>query len=143
MTDADRPGYIAGLRQLADILEAHPDLPLPYGGTTTSELLWIANSRQDHKQVAATFARTIPGVVAKQPRGTDLDLIGRIAGLHVQLIVDRDAVCERVVVGSETVTVPARPATEATPEQTETREVVEWRCASILTETTPTRKAVA
>lgn len=126
-----RVEYIAGLRLLATILEDHPDLPLPYHGRGT-ELLWIANFWEDHKAIAREFARAIPGEVTKNVRDDAFDLIGNVRGLRVQLIVDRDQVCERVVVGTETVTVPARPAIEAEPEHTEEREVVEWRCAPLL-----------
>jgi hypothetical protein len=131
MYDTTRTDYIAGLRQLADILEQHDDLPLPYSGAGT-HILWIAGVRPDHKGIAAAFARAIPGTVAKSPRGTDLDLVGQIAGLKVKLIVDRDQLCKRVVVGTETVTVPAQPAVDAQPEQVVEREIVEWVCHPVL-----------
>jgi hypothetical protein len=129
----DRSDFTNGLRELADILDANPDLPLPYSGTG-SELLWIARHGEDHKAFAQTFARVVPGTLTKSVRGTDFDLIGSVGGVQVQLIVDRDAVCERVVTGIETVTISAKPATDPEPERTEERELVEWRCQPLLAE---------
>ena len=127
-----RAEYIAGLRELADLLERHDDLPLPYHGTT-SELLWVQVTRDadEQKAGAAKFARLIPSAIAKEPRGDSLDVKGRIRGLRVCLIVDRDAVCERIVTGTMTVTIPAKPAE---PERTVEVDEVEWRCAPILSE---------
>lgn len=133
---ADRAGYIAGLRHLADILEEHDDLPLPFTGTK-SELLWIeSHTDHDQQEVARTFVRAIPGTVTKQVRGDAFDLVGHVDGLSVQMILNRDAVCERVVTGVETVTRtvsdPEALAAVPTREVTETVETVEWRCAPIL-----------
>jgi hypothetical protein len=132
----ERRDYTEGLRQLADILDANPDLPLPYYGSKSSELLWIARRDEDHRAVARIFARAIPGTIAKNPRDTAIDLVGQIAGLYVQLIVDRDQVCERIVTGVEVVEMPASEAIPARPAQTIEREVVEWRCEPILAEAT-------
>ena len=128
-----RAEYIAGLRELADLLERHDDLPLPYHGSGISELLWVETTRDtdEQKAVAAKFARLIPSTIAKEPRGDALDVKGRIRGLRVCLIVDRDAVCERIVKGTKTVTIPAKPAE---PERTVVVDEVEWRCAPILSE---------
>lgn len=131
-TDLDeRAGYVDGLRRLADLLAANPVLPLPWNDDITPVTLFTRRGT-DQKAVAAAFARAVGGVVAKRPRGDYLDLIGRVGALRVELVADRDAVCERIVVGVETVTVPARPAVEATPEQVVEREVVEWVCGPLL-----------
>ena len=50
-------------------------------------------------------------------------------GMQVQIVVARDSVCERVVTGTRTRTVEARPAVE---EHTVEEEIVEWRCSSVL-----------
>jgi hypothetical protein len=142
--DNDRDEYITGLRQLADILERHDDLPLPYTGTA-SRLLWIAGLSEDHAELARTFARNIPGVLRKNVRGDVFDLIGDIQGLHVQLIVDRDAVCERVVTGTETVTrqVPDPSVVVPTVEVTEVVEQVEWVCSPLLADREPAEQVSA
>lgn len=129
-----RHDFTAGLRELADILDDNPELPLPFSGTT-SGLLWIASGGQDdHRDAAAAFTRAIPGTLHKKVRDNAFDLSGNVQGVRVNLIVDRDAVCSRVVVGTEQVTIPATPATDAAPEQTVEREIVRWDCAPILGE---------
>ncbi|MCU1677680.1 MAG: hypothetical protein JWM93_2438 [Frankiales bacterium] len=135
----DRAAYTSGLRKLADLLDEHEELPLPYDGTVI-EMLWIQTVPEydEQRRLAQTFARLIPGTVAKSPRGDALDLIGAIDGLNVQMIVDRDAVCERVVTGTREVTedVPDPAALAAVPTTTVTRTVedVEWVCRPLLTE---------
>lgn len=51
-------------------------------------------------------------------------------GWTINVFVERDAVCEAVVVGRETVQVPDPEA----PLVEVTRDVIEWRCGSILAE---------
>jgi len=130
MTDT-RTAYTQGLRDLADILDNNPDLPLPYHGKSVG-LHWIEND----KASAAVFARLIPGTVTKTARGDALDLEGQIAGLKVLFIASRDAVCERVVTGTHEVTVPAQPAVKATKATTRVVEDVEWVCGPLLSEVT-------
>ena len=82
------------------------------------------------KEQLATIAKALPGKVEKDYSvDSVLRLLGRFDGLHVVAYAGRDRVCERVVTGIETVTVPA---VEAKPETTEEREIVEWRCAPLL-----------
>jgi hypothetical protein len=135
MTDERRAAYVSGLRKLADILERHPEVELPYTGTN-GELTWILTGDSGHKAQQAAIARALPGTVRKGVRGDAFDLRGENDGLGVLVIADRDEVCERVVVGTETVT-EERPDPEAlaalpTVTVTEEREVVEWRCGSLL-----------
>lgn len=129
----DRAAYTTGLRQLADLLDANPVIPLPYPGSTT----WappMAIHTFDRDTLIATIRALPPGTWDKHygdgPLG--FDLTGSLAGLRVRVSGNREDVCERVVVGTETVTVPAEPAREATPERVETVEVVEWKCSPIL-----------
>jgi len=137
MTTADtRADYIAGLRALADLLDKHEELPLPYHGRN-SDLLWI-ESGTDTLPVAQTFARTIPGSIDKRIREQDgaFDLLGQIHGLRVAMILNRDAVCTRVVTGTREVTeeIPDPAALAAVPKTTVTRteEVAEWVCQPFL-----------
>ena len=135
MTDTEtRTNYTAGLRALADLLDANPDLPLPYTGRG-SALNWI----EYDKASAARFAHLIPGTVTKTARGDSIDLEGQIAGLKVCFIASREAVCERIITGTHEITTPARPALNlpAEPEHTETVEDVQWVCSSLLAESVP------
>ena len=125
-----RAEYIAGLRELADLLERHDDLPLPYRGSM-SDLVWIEVTRDadEQKALAAKFTRLIPSTISKEPRDTALDVKGSIRGLQVCMVVNRSAVCERIVKGTKTVTIPAKPAE---PERTVEVDEVDWVCGSIL-----------
>jgi hypothetical protein len=133
-----RAAYISGLHKLADWLEQHPELPLPYDGAspTGGRLNFILSMFDDHKDLARRFARAFPGTVEKHIRDNVLNLKASFDGLHVLLIADRNAVCERVVVGTETVTEkvkdPELLAQVPEVEVTREREIVEWRCGSLL-----------
>ncbi len=134
--NADRTGYINGLRALADALDAHPETPLPYYGTQKKPLPVYMHTKAD----AAAWARTLPGQVTKTYDDDSdyfgLNLGGAFDGLHMAVYARRDQVCTRVVTSSETVTreIPARPAMPATVASTVTEvvETVEWDCGSLL-----------
>lgn len=128
-----RAGHIAGLRALADLLEQHDELPLPYDVTA----LWISSGpRPEQRAIAQTFTRVMPGTIRKGVRGDAFDLDGEIGPIHVGLIVQRDAVCQRVVTDVTEVTreVPDPDALAAVPmiTVTETVEQVEWICSPVL-----------
>lgn len=126
-TSTERAAYITGLRMLADLLEANDQLPLPWTGGQYDPLqlaVWTS------KEQLAAITRALPGPVTKDGTSPDVFRIhAYLAGLHVSAYAGRNEVCERVVVGTETVTVPA---VEAQPERTEERDVVEWKCRPLL-----------
>lgn len=135
-----RAEYIAGLRMLADLLEAHPELEAPHTGASNyasiSVVPWGADAQRE--QLAA-WARVLPGRKDKKEGGEGgkyLRLEGRLGALHIQVLCDRDEVCERIVVGTETVTetVPDPEALAAVPqiERTVEREIVKWECRPLL-----------
>lgn len=147
MSDTDRAGYITGLRELADLLEQTPDLPLPSspsinpGGSTISWYLFggvepLALAEQ--KARAAEIVRTIPGSFDKYDTGDLFRFRGRIGGLPAEVIVDRPAVCERVVTGTREVTRevpdPVTLADVPTVTVTEVVEDVRWECRPLLAE---------
>lgn len=132
----DRAGYITGLRALADLLEAHDELPLPY-----NDIHWHFLSGRDDKADLARFARLIGGALTKNTYGDDsspggayFELRGRVHGLTVSASAYRNQVCTRVVTGTREVTktVPAPDAPMV--EVTETVEDVEWVCGPVLSE---------
>ena len=135
--DDTRAAYIAGMRALADALEQHPEVPLPIEGKTTPIMFgaWAFRT-DDPRGLMTTIARALPCNWDKDPGDMYFKLNGRIAGLSVQIVADRDTVCERVVTGVETVTkeVPDPEALAAVPtvQVTETVETVEWVCKPLL-----------
>lgn len=136
-TTDPRVEYIAGLRALADVLEANPHLRLPYDGSHKGAALAIM-PHGDERQELADWVRALPGKKEKKDRGEYFDLNGTLHGLHIKVICDRDEVCERVVTGTREVTEDVRDpeALAAVPMITVTKTVedVEWRCSSILAE---------
>lgn len=137
MTDNINTITAANLRAVADLLDQHPDIEQPYITTHVTgrvSLNWYLNGRDDERAEAAAIVKAIDG---GWERG-EADYSGPLAtwrqerdGLALHVQVTREAVCERIVTGEETVTIPAKPAE---PERTETREVVEWRCQPLLSE---------
>lgn len=143
VTPDPRAEYIAGLRQLADALEQHPELNLPFNGRTPESNIFVttAGGGDPRGQVAA-WARVLPGRKDKRERGEYLDLHGAFRGLHIKVIANREAVCEKVVIGTETVTEivpdPVYIASAPMIERETEREIVEWVCPpSILADAEP------
>lgn len=126
----ERAEYTAGLRALADLLDASPRLRLPYSGIA-SPLLVMTMSGGDQRRECADWVRVLQDG-QKSVRGDAFDVQGRLRGLHICVIANRDKVCTRRVVGTEQVTRtvpdPAAPPVEVT----ETVERVEWDCQPLL-----------
>lgn len=135
-----REEYVAGLRMLADLLEQHDDLPLPYYGVNAEVRLPFYCYTRDQ---IAQFARLLPGRVDKhvdeEYESYGFSLRGALAGLHVDVKAHRNAVCERVVVGTDEVTeqVPDPSVQVPLVEVTKTVERVRWECSPLLAGTDP------
>lgn len=86
------------------------------------------------KRTAALIVKTIPGTVEKKLRNGDnwMDFSGTYKGVDWEVTTGREAVCERVVVGTEIVEeeVPDPDAPRITV--TTEKEIVEWKCDSLL-----------
>jgi hypothetical protein len=137
-----RAGYIAGLRALADVLEKHDEVPLPASGRALSINFWTGNPRTAMADAARAFPVTWRKHAWEAQSGSAyFELHGALHGLSLELCAYRDAVCERVVTGTETVTETVKDpeALAAVPEIEVTCEVetVEWRCGSLLAPAQP------
>lgn len=138
----------AALREAADLLDAHPELPQPcifaYAHSGKIEVTWQLmhddDAKDDQRAVAQRIVRAIGGSWKKEPWGDRFDLEREYRGLKLQIYTHREQVCERIVTGTETVTIPA---VEAQPEQVVEREVVEWRCLPLLADDQTETVAVA
>jgi hypothetical protein len=137
-TTDPRAAYTAGLRQLADLLDAHPEVPLPYDGTLapiTIQHLFPVNGGTVRDEFLATV-RAFPGKREKDPNDTYFDVDVQLAGLHISVTTYREQVCKRVVTGTREVTreVPDPDALAAVPTKTvtETVEDVRWECRPLL-----------
>lgn len=138
--DERRAAYTAGLRALADALDAHSELMLPFTGAS-SAINIIPYGPDEQREQLAAWSRVLPGRKQKDGSDTLFNLNGAFGGLHIKVICDRDVVCERVVVATREVTeqIPDPDALAAVPTVTVTKTVedVEWRCGSVLSTPTP------
>ncbi len=132
----DRAEYTAGLRALADLLDANPHLTLTSGSHQYDPLL-VMPYGPDQREECAAWVRAIPGTVTKTEGAPGyLRLSGQLRGLHIRVLADRDQVCTRVVTGSEEVTrlVPDPAVEVPMVEVAETVETVIWECEPLLAE---------
>lgn len=108
-----------GLRAFADSIERHPELArtLDY-----SRLTVIADDADDF----AYLVRALGGKRTKNPQSWYLHVTRSFGPLNVGIAGVR--VCERVVVGTETVEIPDPNAPKVTVEQ----DIVEWKCPPVL-----------
>jgi hypothetical protein len=137
-----RAEYVKGLRALADILEQHPELRLPYEGDSPDIgkriTFHFLSSDDPRSEIAA--ARRALGVPLEKEGDSDSYFYfnGNLHGLYFNLVAFRNEVCERVVVGTREVEIeepdPELLAQVPTVKRTETVEDVEWQCHPILAE---------
>lgn len=138
---AKRAAYTAGLRALADILDAHPELPLPFEGTGPgcNAFSFHFLSTADPRAEMAAARRALGVAVEKNSSEADATyyrLSGKLHGLHFELSAFRKDVCERVVVATREIEVeepdPAAVAALPKVKRTEVIEDVKWKCHPIL-----------
>lgn len=119
---------VKGLHDLADFIEAHPDLNWSY-------LKGSARAIVGDKESFAEFA-AIPGGWEKDAYGDEsggnFTITRKFGPVEFQVITSRNQVCERVVVATEMVAVPDPEALAAVPHTFVEREIVEWKCNPIL-----------
>lgn len=137
--DPMRAGYIQGLRKLADLLEQHPDLPLPYEGSSGAmafQFLFGPDPKAAMVAASRVLHVRLDKDVVESEYGSYFNLRGHLAGLQIRLVAFRDAVCRKVQVGEEEITeeVPDPEALAAVPTVTVTRTVpkYDWECQPIL-----------
>lgn len=147
---AKRSAYTAGLRALADILDAHPELPLPYEGSSPDlsqrmTFHFLSGDDPRGKMIAARRALGVP--VDKNALDAYFNLHGQLHGLYFAITTFRNEVCERVVVGTREVEIeePDPEVLAALPKVTRTVVVedVEWECRPVLANEEPSTAAGA
>lgn len=128
--ERERSERIAGLRALADLLEQHPELPLP------GRDLRAYSMGEDERATLAAVARALPGRVTKDTTGLEGELFqvyatlgGEEGGVIYGGVAYRESVCERRQVGTKVV---EREEPTETRTVRETVPVYEWDCDPIL-----------
>lgn len=118
---AKQAQWLQDLRELADFLEANPELIHEY------EHLAIDVFLPDGASLAA-MAMRLGGQWEKKGNESFFELVRYFGKHYISLDAHRDRVCTRVEVGTETVEVPDPNA----PKVTVTRPVFEWQCPESL-----------
>ena len=129
-----RDEYTAGLRELADILDAHPDVPLPFSGRAGEDFPLRIYLFGLSKEDVVTAVRAFPGPKTKEFSGDYARMGVTLHGLSIVLMPHRETVCTKRVVGTRTVVTPAAPARSATPAHIVKEDIVEWDCHPFLAE---------
>lgn len=118
----ERP-YSAALRELADWLDAHPDIDHP----TTEIDCYTLNEREDAARVIKAL-----GACKKEYNETLLYIKGQFGPITLRFIFCRDSVCVRKVVGYKEIPEVVLAATPETVIPAKREEIVEWECMPIL-----------
>ena len=134
-----RSDYVKTLEDLTALMKSVPNLPAPTHISPASRRIdWLLfgdeNTYPEQKALAAKIVKLLPGHKAKRVTADLFRFAGEVNGLKYQIVVQRDAVCERIVTGKETVTthVPDPEAVVPMVEVTEEVETVEWKCSPLL-----------
>lgn len=129
-----REEQLSNIVDFAAWLEAHPEVPIPADLTGAGYVLIHARHSEDPRAAVAAVARALPGKVDKSTYSGLFQVEGRVCGITVKAIAERDLVCERVVTGTREVkkTIPDPMVTVPVIEVVETVEDVEWRCGPLL-----------
>lgn len=139
MTDVERAAaQAAGLRQLADMIEAHPEIDAYYlrsKAVHNALTVWLPDDAEDLAAIAR--AALAHGAKVDKDIGDQLyTVVVSFGPIRARAMAMRDQVCERVVVGTEEVTETVKDpdALAKVPEieVTEEREIIEWRCTPLL-----------
>lgn len=134
----ERSQYIAGLRELADILEKHEDLELPHEGSGDYTYLTIYPDSSVSLEQFRTFIVAV-GDADKEGDDTFFRLrttLGGKHGLRLEMATYRNEICERRVVGRRKVTKSERDpelvAQIPLVEREVVEDIVEWDCRPLL-----------
>jgi hypothetical protein len=130
---AKRDAHTDGLRQIADFLDMHPEVPRPYHLLDGKYYIYLHGD--DQRAQLATIARAM-GRAEKSVEGERFYVSRPFGGITLIAQADRAQVCERVVVGTREVEVeeadPAAVAALPKVKHVKVIEDVEWVCSPAL-----------
>lgn len=122
-----------GLTELAEWIEAHPGIGSHPFLSGTTWIIGVYTADQAAFAMRAMADGAPLGSVEKDVHGEKLFAERNFTGgVRIQMQVPRDEVCEWVVTGTETVTVPDPEVVAAAPVVEIEREIGEWQCHPIL-----------
>lgn len=143
--DPDRRAWLDGMLAVLAHLEANPTIPLPYLFTSVPgryDRALIVYAQNAQQMATATRGLARGGRVTKRVRddGERMYVTREFGAIQLAVTVDRSQVCERVVVGTETVTEEVPDPNAPKVKRPVTREIVEWKCEPILAEALETAR---
>ncbi len=122
---AQKDQVIAGLRKIADVLEANPDLRPPYVGSCVMRVNTVSEMREAAKCYGGTFT--------KRSDDSSYNLTRIIApNLNILIYADHQDVCTRIVLGTRKVPAVTLPAREETTVPEHEEEIVQWHCPELV-----------
>ncbi len=113
-----------GLRELADLYESVPDLPV-----TASTLYIFTNNPRELRQAVLAFRPMKRSIDNKY-----INFRRRFGPITIEVTAQRENVCERIFVGEKIIpakpamTVPAQPEKHYAEEPEHTEAIYEWQC---------------
>jgi hypothetical protein len=126
--ERDRKAFTDALRDLANWLDVHPEAPIASFGTLIDLDVSVYGATKE--QLVALARKPGAGPFSKGYSSSLFELTRSFGGgVRYSACGDREQVCERVVVGEETVEVPEQPYVAA---HTETRPITEWKCHPLI-----------
>lgn len=150
-TSTERAEFTAGLRAMADWFDQHPELNLPYEASSNHHAGGVRFSigiQEEFDYEDDDFVDDLPGRFAEAVKALGgarkkdaTDGYMRVTrkfgpGVNVEIWAARDKVCEAVVVGKKKVEVQQIVRPVETITVVEEQDVIEWRCAPVLSEAT-------
>lgn len=128
---------IDGLRALADMFDAYPDLAARTRYSPVNMLVPV----DDKHEVAAFIRAAKAHAAAIEKSASDsskyFSALCKFGPVTLDVYLPREQVCERIVTGTETKMVPDPVALAAVPQVEQTVEKVEWKCRPLLAEDEP------
>ena len=136
----DVQAQIKGLRALADMLEAHPEMAhtiryeldsiTVYGAEKDQIVEWASVAKRFGFRIEKKYDDSYFRMNVDMPSTDD---VTHDYGFGIHFIINRELVCERKVISSETVTKKVKDYSQAPEIEREvTEEVVEWECHPLL-----------
>ena len=154
--DHSRADFIGGLHQIADFLDAHPEVPLPWfkgsshtGGTgrglVSAMHIWL-NGGDAREQLRGVVRALGEAHKSASDHTNQFYVYATFGGIDLVAGINREEVCERVVVGRREIEVtepdPAAVAALATVTRTKVIEDVRWECRPLLADANAVKEGV-
>lgn len=138
----DPTAVAADLRAIADVIEGNPFLASlitqAFDRSLFPEFAAAQEQRDDSRELMAETIRQLKPLASRSIEKKYGDrwfhAVIPLRTISLTLTDEREAVCTRIVTGTETVTeeVPDPEALAAVPTITQTRELVEWSCEPLM-----------